>query len=159
MTEGTRHNGLPRPEAPGADFSSDQALESAAFAGAAAVQRLIADRNGLRNRLSVQERELMGFRGAHEDLRRRVVTLQQNYVELAKKVVSQLEHFDISIRELLQERHDLNVHKGEAAGIPEGPPQFDRSGLPVGSLPTGADATVTRGNNGSVQKGRASREP
>lgn len=127
MTEGTRPNAMPKPEGSGADILSDDALESAAFAGAAAVQRLVADRNGLRNRLLTQDRELMGLRAAHEDLRRRVVTLQQNHVELAKRIVSQLEQFDTSIRDLLQEGHHLSAHNGR------------------GNILSNGDATVTKG--------------
>ena len=90
MTEGTRPGGMPKAEARTTELVSDQALENAAFAGAAAVQRIVADRNALRNRLNVQDRELMGLRAAHEELRQHVVAIQQNYVELAKRIVSQL---------------------------------------------------------------------
>lgn len=126
MTEGTRPNAMPKPEGSRADIPSDEALESAAFAGAAAVQRLVADRNGLRNRLLTQDRELMGLRTAHEDLRGRVA-LQQNHVELAKRIVSQLEQFDTSIRALLQEGYHLSAHNGG------------------GNILSNGDATVTKG--------------
>jgi hypothetical protein len=156
MSEGTRPNGMMKPAALGADYPSDQAIESAAVAGAAAVQRLINDRNGLRKRMSVQDRELMEVRAAHEDLRRRVVTLQQSYIELAKRVVAEMEQFDSSIRDLLQERHDLAAPDGKAAVSPPAQRQFDRNGFPVGALPPGADPTLTNdGTSNLLQKGRS----
>jgi hypothetical protein len=158
MTEGTRPNGLPKPETRGAELVSDQALENAAFAGAAAVQRIVADRNALRNRLNIQDRELMGMRAAHEDLRQRVVTMQQNYVELAKRVISQLEQFDGSIRELLQARPDLTVVAGEAPVNSSAQRQYNQNGLPLVSLSPG-DAPVSKAGTTSAQKGRAQLEP
>jgi hypothetical protein len=110
------------------EFQSDQAVESAAFAGAAAIQRLIAERNGLRNRLAAQERELVATRAAQDDLRRRLGKLHQRYLELARKVVSQMEQFDGSIREALRGgAPDGNTE--DAAGLKR---QFDGNGLPVG---------------------------
>ena len=38
-------------EAPAAEFASSQAMENAALAGAAAIQRLVAECNGLRTRV------------------------------------------------------------------------------------------------------------
>jgi hypothetical protein len=160
MTEGTRPHGMPKADARATELVSDQALENAAFVGAAAVQRIVADRNALRNRLNVQDRELMGLRGAHEEMRQRVVTIQQNYVELAKRIVSQLEQFDVSLRELLQARPDLTAFGGEAAVNASGQRQFNQNGLPVVSLSPGGDAAVAKvGTNGGAPKARAQLEP
>ncbi len=90
------------PEPQDDDFTSDQAIENAALAGAAAIQRLVAERNNLRNRLAAQQRELAAMRAFNEELRRRLYVLHQRYVEVAKKVVGQLEQFDGTIREVVQ---------------------------------------------------------
>ena len=62
------------PEPQDDDFSSDQAIENAALAGAAAIQRLVAERNNLRNRLAAQQRELAAMRAFNEELRRRFMS-------------------------------------------------------------------------------------
>jgi hypothetical protein len=99
-----------------ADLSSDQAIENAALAGAAAVQRLVAERNGLRARLTTQQRELTDLRSMNSDLRRRLVTIHQHYVEMAKRVVGDLEQVDGTIREVAQEAHDGAAQWEDAAG-------------------------------------------
>ena len=90
-------------DAPAAEFASSQAMENAALAGAAAIQRLVAECNGLRTRVSLQEAELVRLRGANEGVRRRFAMLHQRYVDLAKKILGQLEQFDGLIRETGQE--------------------------------------------------------
>jgi hypothetical protein len=132
-------------------FGTDHEIESAAVAGAAAVQRLIADRNSLRNRLAAQERELMASRATQEDLRRRLGMLHQRYLELARKIVSQMEQFDGSIREALRERPDGNTE--DAANIPD-PRQFDNNGLPTVPQPS-----PPNGFNGTNGKGPLPLEP
>ena len=142
MTEGSNHID---------QFETDHEIESAAVAGAAAVQRLIADRNSLRNRLAAQERELMASRAKQEDLRRRLGMLHQRYLELARKIVSQMEQFDGSMREALRERPDGNTE--DAANIP-GPRQFDNNGLPTIPQPS-----PLNGFNGGNGKGPLPLEP
>lgn len=142
MTEGSNH--IDQVEA-------DHEIESAAVAGAAAVQRLIADRNSLRKRLAAQERDLMASRATQEDLRRRLVMLHQRYLELARKIVSQMEQFDGSMREALQERPEENTEN--AANIP-GPRQFDNNGLPAVPQPS-----APNGFNGANGKGPLPLEP
>lgn len=72
MTEGPNHF---------LQIDSDQELETAAVIGAAAVQKLIADRNNLRM-------ELAASRAAQEDLKRQFAVLHQRYVELGKTILS-----------------------------------------------------------------------
>lgn len=95
------------------DFASDQAIENAALASAAAIQRLVAERNNLRNRLAAQQRELAAMRGFNEELRRRLYVIHQRYVEVAKQVVGQLEQFDGTIREVVQEGYNGAAPKQE----------------------------------------------
>jgi len=138
MTEGSIHI---------AQIESDQDLETAAVAGAAAVQRLIADRNNLRSQLEAS-------RAAQEEQRRRLGMLHQRYIELARKVVSQLEHFDGTIRGALREAEGIN---GEAANIAMPERQFDSNGLPAGPQPP---SSSPNGLNGTTHgKGRLPLEP
>ena len=125
----------------------DQELETAAVTGAVAVQRLIADRNNLRNQLASQERELTAARAAQEELRRRFGVLHQRYIELARKIVSQLHHFDSTIREAMGQR--AQGPNNEAENVTGSESQFDSTGLPVGgqltrSRPTGNGTTYDR---------------
>ena len=85
------------------ELASDQAIENAALAGAVAVQRLVAERNELRNRLAGHQSELSALRSVNEDLRRRLYAIHQHYVEMAKRVVGDLEQVDGTIREVAQE--------------------------------------------------------
>ena len=95
MTEGSRHF---------VPIESDEGLERSAVAGAAAIEKLIADRNNLRNLLATHERELAASRAAQEDLKRQLGILHQRYIELGKRVVAQLQQFDGAMREAMAER-------------------------------------------------------
>jgi len=95
MTEGLRHF---------VPIESDEGLERSAVAGAAAIEKLIADRNNLRNLLATHERELAASRAAQEDLKRQLGILHQRYIELGKRVVAQLQQFDGAMREAMAER-------------------------------------------------------
>jgi hypothetical protein len=97
--------GAAKSEAAAVEYPNDQAIESAALAGAVAIQRMVAERNGLRSRIGMQERELAALRATNEELRRRLVLIHQHYVELAKQIVGRLEQFDGSVREIVQEAH------------------------------------------------------
>jgi hypothetical protein len=100
-----------------ADF--DQELESTAVAGAAAVQKLIADRNNLREQLAASL-------GAQSELKRRLGTLHHQYVELATKIVANMQQFDSAMRAALGGRPDV------PDGSAEPKMQFDGNGIPVG---------------------------
>ena len=103
MIEDARNTSPADAEAPDAEFASNQAMENAALAGAVAIQRLVAECNALRTRVALQDAELARLRGANEGVRRRFAMLHQRYVELAKKILGQLEQFDGLIREAGQE--------------------------------------------------------
>jgi hypothetical protein len=93
---------------------SDAELEATAVAGAVAVQKLIVDRNSLRDQLAASQ-------CAQEELRRRLGMLHQRYIGLAKTVVSNLQHFDHTMREAMEEKPN--------GAEPQR--QFDNNGLPV----------------------------
>src|SRR5262250_1023711 len=125
MTEGSNHI---------VAIETDDELERSAVAGAAAVERLIADRNNLRNLLAAHERELAASRAVQQDLKRQLAILHQRYIELAKRVVSQLQQFDGAImREVMTER--LDGTNAEATNAPDVKRQFDSNGLPMGPQP------------------------
>jgi hypothetical protein len=115
MTEGSNH-------LEHMDF--DQELESTAFAGAVAVQKLIADRNNLREQLTASL-------AAQSELKRRLALLHQQYVEVAKKVVAGMQHFDSAMRAAMAGRPDF------IDGSAEPKPQFDGNGLPLKFQPNG----------------------
>jgi hypothetical protein len=101
MTEGSKHI---------IAIENGDELERSAVAGAAAVERLIAGRNNLRNLLTAHERELAASRADQHDHKRQFAMLHQRYIELAKRVVSQLQQFDGAMREVMNERpHRTNA--------------------------------------------------
>ena len=102
-----------------AQAESDEELENAAVAGAAAVQRLIADRNNLRNQLAAS-------RAAEEELRQRLATQHQRYLELAKRIVAQLQQFDSTMRDAVRERTEATNY--ETASMPSSMKQFEGAG-------------------------------
>jgi hypothetical protein len=96
------------PKAISAD-ESDAKLEGAAIAGLAAIERIIGDRDDLRNRAITQQRELVALSAINEDLRRRITLIRHYYVELATKILGQLEQFDEAFREVMREKDDPGV--------------------------------------------------
>jgi len=82
----------------------DSELEKVAVAGAAAIQRIIADRDELRNLANAQQRELVALSAINEDLRRRMALIRHHYVELGTRILSQLEQFDDAFRQATREQ-------------------------------------------------------
>ena len=113
MTEGSTHTHT--------DF--DQELESTAVAGAIAVQKLIADRNNLREQLAASL-------AAQSELRRRLGVLHQQYIEVATNVVAGMQHFDSAMRAAMGGKPEID-------GSAQLRPQFDGNGLPVKVQPNG----------------------
>jgi len=102
MIEGLMNVMTPRPQGASSDESNAN-LENVALAGAAAIQRLIADRDELRNRTNVQQRELVALSAINEDLRRRIALIRHHYVELGTRILAQLEQFDQAFREAMRD--------------------------------------------------------
>jgi hypothetical protein len=96
---------------------SDDDLEKAALLGAAAIQRLIADRDDLRNRTTTQQRELVALSAINEDLRRRIALIRHHYVELGTKILAQLEQFDEAFREAMRENQEKADSSAEHANL------------------------------------------
>jgi chromosome segregation ATPase len=81
---------------------SDQQGEAASLSGA--IQRLIADRDNHRNRLSAQEHELTRLRAVNEELRRQsehAAMIRDHYMRLAE-VLTTLKNIDYTIHEVVQ---------------------------------------------------------
>jgi predicted nucleic acid-binding Zn-ribbon protein len=95
MIEGQRSGPGPKTE--------DETVESTALAGAVAIQRIITDRDNIRNWASAQHREIAALKTENETLRRRVVLIRQNYLELATGILGQVERFDEALREIFEE--------------------------------------------------------
>jgi hypothetical protein len=104
MIEGLK--GMKRND-PAATIQSDETVESAAIAGAAAIQRLITERDSLRGRVRVQEDEIIGLRTANEDLRRHLMLIRDHYVGLATGVVTELSQIDRLFQAALQTAQDV----------------------------------------------------
>ncbi|MGD2024503.1 MAG: hypothetical protein PVJ46_03480 [Methyloceanibacter sp.] len=109
MNEVSRANpaGVPQGHNQTLELTTDQAVESAALAGAAAIQKLVTERNELRTRLGAQEQETAAYRALNNELRHRLLLVHQTYVEMAKSVVGDLERFDAALRDSAQEVHTV----------------------------------------------------
>lgn len=92
--------GLPN----GPKIESNDTVESTALAGAAAIQRIITDRDNLRNWAGAQHRELTALRAENDDLRHRVLLIRQRYLEFATEILGQFERFDGALREAFEEQ-------------------------------------------------------
>jgi hypothetical protein len=103
MIEGLINVMTPKPQAEASEGESNESVESVALAGAAAIQRLIADRDGLRNCANAQQRDLVALSATNEDLRRRVALIRHHYVELGTRILTQLEQFDLATRDAMQD--------------------------------------------------------
>jgi len=88
--------------APG--FESEQTVECIALAGAAAIERLIAERDLLSRRANSQQRDLVALNAINENLRRCIALVRHNYLELGTKILAQLEQFDEVIGDATRDR-------------------------------------------------------
>ena len=77
----------------------DRNVESLALAGAGAIQQLIAERDSLRKRAELRERELVRLRATDVDFRRRISLIRDHYIQFATEFLKQLKHIDLMIHE------------------------------------------------------------
>jgi hypothetical protein len=89
---------------PSEETKAEHTLESLAIAGVSAIQRLVSERDDLRVRVNTQEGDLTHLAAANMELRRCIISIRQHYIELATKVLAQLEQFDHETRDMIQER-------------------------------------------------------
>ena len=83
----------PRAQIDQLDSDQDERL---ALAAAAAINRLIAERNALRTRVASQEQEL-------RRLRRHFTLIRDSYRRLTSEFVTQLQHIDNAVGNVVQE--------------------------------------------------------
>ena len=105
------------------DLIDDNALTRVAIAGATAIQRIVAERDSLRNRVQVQQQDLetlsdivaerdslrnrvqvqqqdlVTLSDINNELRDRVALVHHQYIEIAKMIISHLEKFDQATRD------------------------------------------------------------
>jgi hypothetical protein len=109
MIEGLINMATPGGQEQASEGASDETIDSVALAGAEAIQRIITDRNNLRNCTSAQQRDLVALSSINQELRRRLGLIRHHYVELATKILTQLEQFDQATREATR---DYGVSSG-----------------------------------------------
>ena len=99
MIEGLINIVAPAGQAQAPEDASDETLDNVALAGAEAIQRIINDRNTLRSCTTAQQRDLAALNSVNQELRRRLGLIRHHYVELATRILTQLEQFDQATRE------------------------------------------------------------
>ena len=99
MIEGLINIVAPAGQAQAPEDASDETLDNVALAGAEAIQRIINDRNTLRSCTTAQQRDLATLNSVNQELRRRLGLIRHHYVELATRILTQLEQFDQATRE------------------------------------------------------------
>ena len=107
MIEGLTKIVTPKQETQAGEHGSEESVESVALAGAAAIERLIADRDSLRSCATSQLQDLVALSAITKDLRRRIALLRHHYVELGTTILAQLEKYDQATRDAMQD--DLGV--------------------------------------------------
>ncbi|TFH39996.1 MAG: hypothetical protein E4H01_17315 [Lysobacterales bacterium] len=95
----------------------DQEVERTALAGGAAIQQLISDRDHLRRQTSAQQQEGMVLRTTSDDLRRRLLLVNQGYLELCTEMLCQFERFDGVLREALGDQQEALKNPDETTLI------------------------------------------
>lgn len=89
------------------DLSDDNALARVAIAGATAIQRIIAERDSLRDRVQVQQQDLVALSDINNELRGRVALAHHQYIEIATMIISHLEKFDQATRDGFRDKEDI----------------------------------------------------
>jgi hypothetical protein len=91
---------------PSFEGATDESVEKVALAGAAAIQRLIDDRDRLRNCASAQLQDLVALSTINKELRNRLVLIRRHYLELGTAILGQLEQFEKTTREAMLDTQD-----------------------------------------------------
>ncbi len=108
MIDGLQNLATPQPGVEANDdLTNDDALERVAIAGATAIQRIIAERDSLRDRVRVLQQELVTLSDINNELRGRVALIHHHYIEIAKTIISQLETFNRATPDALRNKQDI----------------------------------------------------
>jgi hypothetical protein len=114
MIEGLINVMTPTGRTQSSEGEVDESIESVALAGAEAIQRIISDRDNLRSCTSAQQRDLVALNSLNEELRRRLALIRHHYVELATRILAQLEQFDQATRSALRDQNTPNAANDDA---------------------------------------------
>jgi hypothetical protein len=117
MIEGLINIVTPKQETQAGEHGSDESVESVALAGAAAIQRLIADRDNLRNCANSQLQDLVALSAMNKDLCRRIALIRHHYVELGTTILAQLEKYDQATRDAMQDNQGAAAASTEDANL------------------------------------------
>jgi predicted nucleic acid-binding Zn-ribbon protein len=98
---------------------SVQTVEQAALAGAAAIQRIIAERDKLRDLTESQKSEMARLRSENDESRRRVLKIRQHYLELATEVLSRFEKFDEALRRAMNQTNGQLSPRAAVSSTPQ----------------------------------------
>ena len=101
----------------GEAHKSDADVERVAIAGANAIQRLIADRDDFCNRANAQQQDLLCLSALNKELRGRIVLVRHHYVELATRIIAELEQFDRATRDALQDKDPAPTPQSDDADL------------------------------------------
>lgn len=102
MIEGLINTMTPTRQGQASVAKADETIESVALAGAEAIQRIITDRDSLRTCTHAQQKDLLALNAMNEEFRRRLALIRNHYVELATRILAQLEQFDQATRDAMQ---------------------------------------------------------
>jgi hypothetical protein len=114
MIEGLINVMTPAGRTQASEGEVDESIESVALAGAEAIQRIISDRDSLRSCTSAQQRDLVAMNSINEELRRRLALIRHHYVELATRILAQLEQFDQATRSALRDQNTPTAANDDA---------------------------------------------
>src|SRR5262249_7043534 len=99
-------DGRPNIVHPSEQTKAEHTLESLAIAGASAIQRPITEGTDFIFSMNTEKGALLHLTAANVELRRCIIAIRQHYIELATKVLAQLEEFDHATHDLVQERQN-----------------------------------------------------
>jgi hypothetical protein len=105
MIDGLKDVKTSRPLGQFAAEVTEDHVENIALAGAAAIQRIIADRDQLRVLAKVQQQDLVALSALNKELCGRIALIRHHYVELGTQILAQLEQFDRATRNAMQDEH------------------------------------------------------
>ena len=117
MIEGLMNIVTPKQKTQAGEHGPDESVESVALAGAAAIQRLIADRDNLRDCANSQLQDLVALSAFNKDLRSRIALIRHHYVELGTTILAQLEKYDQATRDAMQDNQGVASASTEDANL------------------------------------------
>jgi hypothetical protein len=78
---------------------------------------IAADRDDFRNRANAQQQDLLSLSAINKELRGRIVLVRHHYVELATRIIAQLEQFERATRDALQDKNPAPTPQSDDADL------------------------------------------